>query len=186
MYFRCAMNLELRRFHHGIDTLKPFDCGDADLNGFLVETDTGTPNATFFDSELLAVTYVLEDKDTGANVAYFSLLNDKVDREFVDPSIWNKLSRRIPNAKRRSSYPALKIGRLAVSNTLRGLDIGTKIINYIEARFTTNRTSGCRFITVDAYRSAVGFYRKCDFKFLVQPDSGNETVLMYFDLKSLM
>lgn len=180
------MNLELRKFHPEKDTSKPFDCGDADLNAFLVETDTGTANAAFFDKELLAVTYVLEDKDSGRNVAYFSLLNDKVDREFTDTKIWNSLSRKIPNAKRRSSYPALKIGRLAVCNEMRGLNIGTKIINFIKGRFTSNRAAGCRFITVDAYRSAVGFYRKCDFKFLVQPKPEDETVLMYIDLKSIL
>ena len=128
------MNLRLRKFRPGVDTTKPFDCSDADLNGFLVETSTGTPNATFFAKELLAVTYVLEDTDTGKIAAYFSLLNDKVDREFADPKIWNNLSRKIPNAKRRSSYPALKIGRLAVSDDMKGQDIGTKIINYIQTR----------------------------------------------------
>lgn len=119
------MNLRLRKFRPGVDTTKPFDCSDADLNGFLVETSTGTPNATFFAKELLAVTYVLEDTDTGKIAAYFSLLNDKVDRDFADPKIWNNLSRKIPNAKRRSSYPALKIGRLAVSDDVKGQDIGT-------------------------------------------------------------
>ena len=180
------MNLELRKFRPGVDTTKPFDCEDADLNGFLVETSTGTPNATFFAKELLAVTYVVEDKDSGDIVAYFSLLNDKVDREFVDPSIWNNLSRKIPNAKRRSSYPALKIGRLAVSSDMKGQDIGTKIINYIQTRCTSNPSTGCRFITVDAYLSAVGFYQKCDFKYLVKPEPDDETVLMFFDLKSLL
>lgn len=126
------MNLRLRKFRPGVDTTKPFDCSDADLNGFLVETSTGTPNATFFAKELLAVTYVLEDTDTGKIAAYFSLLNDKVDRDFADPKIWNNLSRKIPNAKRRYSYPALKIGRLAVSDDMKGQDIGTKIINYIQ------------------------------------------------------
>ena len=140
----------------------------------------------FFAKELLAVTYVLEDTDTGKIAAYFSLLNDKVDREFADPRIWNNLSRKIPNAKRRSSYPALKIGRLAVSNEMKGQDIGTKIINYIQTRCTSNPSTGCRFITVDAYVSAVGFYQKCDFKLLVQPEQDDETVLMFFDLESLL
>lgn len=39
------MSLKLRKFHPGVDTKKPFDCEDADLNGFLIETSTGTPNA---------------------------------------------------------------------------------------------------------------------------------------------
>lgn len=179
------MNLKLRKFRAEVDTTKPFDCSDADLNGFLVETSIGMPNATFFAKELLAVTYVLEDNDTGNIVAYFSLLNDKVDKEFVDPIIWNRLSRKIPNAKRRSSYPALKIGRLAVCADMKGKDIGTKIINYIQTRYSSNPSSGCRFLTVDAYLSAIGFYQKCEFTFLVQPEPEDETALMYFDLKSM-
>ena len=127
------MNLRLRNFRPGVDTTKPFDCSDADLNGFLIEASTGTPNA-----------------------------------------------------KRRSSYPALKIGRLAVSADMKGQDIGTKIINYIQTRCISNPSTGCRFITVDAYLSAVGFYLKCDFKFLVQPEPEDETVLMFFDLKSML
>ncbi len=180
------MNIQLRKFRPGVDSKKPFDCADTDLNGFLVEASIGTPNASFFAEELLAVTYVLEDTDTGDIAAYFSLLNDKIDRDFSDPTIWNNLSRKIPNAKRRSSYPAVKIGRLAVSVSMKGQDIGTKIINYIQTRCISNPSTGCRFITVDAYRSAVGFYRKCDFKFLVRPEPEDETVLMFFDLKSLL
>ena len=49
-----------------------------------------------------------------------------------------------------------------------------------------NPTTGRCFITVDAYLSAVGFYQKCDFKFLVQPEPEDETALMFFDLKSIL
>ena len=180
------MKLLLRDFCSKTDTQKTFDCGSKpDLNDFLTETSSSVPNATNYEKELLAVTYVLEDLDTHSNIAYFSLLYDKVEREFVDPSLWNKMSRRIPNAKRRSSYPALKIGRLAVSKKFKGLDIGTKIINYIEAKCLRERFAGCRFITVDAYRDAEGFYQKCNFKYLVSAEPSDETVLMYIDLKEL-
>ena len=179
------MQLKLRRFESEIDTNKPFDCGDADLNDFLVVISADTPNATQFDKELLATTYVVEDGDSGKNVAYFSLLNDKVEREIAESTTWNNLSRQIPNAKRRSSYPALKIGRLAVCLEMRGSNIGTNIIKFISMLFSTRPVTGCRFITVDAYNSAVGFYRKCDFKCLEQQDSHDETRLMYFDLKGI-
>lgn len=39
------MSYTYRKFQPTTDTLKPFDCGDADLNGFLVETSSKTPNA---------------------------------------------------------------------------------------------------------------------------------------------
>ena len=120
------MRYTYRKFRPDSDVLKPFDCGEADLNGFLLETDTHTPNATMFERQHLACTYIVEDNDSRNIVAYFSLLNDKIDREVADDIIWNRLSRVIPNAKRRSSYPALKIGRLAVSKKTQGSGLGRK------------------------------------------------------------
>ena len=83
------------------DSIKPFDCGDTDLNGFLLEDDSSVSNARHHSNELLAVTYIIEDEDKKQTIAYFSLLNDKIEREITDNSAWNRLSREIPNIKRR-------------------------------------------------------------------------------------
>lgn len=71
--------------------IEPFDCGDRDLNGFLFE------DAQKYLKDLLAVTYLLEDTTNNQTVAYFSLLNDKISLEPEISSIWNRISRRIPN-----------------------------------------------------------------------------------------
>ena len=63
--------------------IKPFDCEDADLNGFLLETDHSIPNARHHAIELLAVTYLVEDMDADETIAYFSLLNDKIERDIT-------------------------------------------------------------------------------------------------------
>lgn len=42
--------------------------------------------------------------------------------------------------------------------------------------------SGCRFLTVDAYKAAIPFYEKCGFNFLSEKDEEDETRAMYFDL----
>ena len=55
--------------------IKPFDCEDADLNGFLLETDHSIPNASHHSIELLAVTYLIEDMD--ALIAVKAMLNLK-------------------------------------------------------------------------------------------------------------
>lgn len=175
----------IRKFRTEIDTQKPFDCGNPDLNGFLLETGSKEPNATLSEEELMASTYIVEDNVTHEILAYFSILHDKIDRQFVDKTIWNKLSREIPNAKRRSSYPALKIGKLAVSQSVRTQGLGTQIINFIEWLFLQERRAGCRFITVDALREAESFYSKNFFRRLVNPEPDSETVLMVFDLKSI-
>lgn len=48
-------------------------------------------------------------------VAYFSLLNDTIKFEEDDKKTRNRINRKIPYVKQRNHYPAVKIGRLAVS-----------------------------------------------------------------------
>ena len=64
---RCTV----RRLNIG-DTIHAFDCNDEDLNDFLLN------ESNLYRSALLSVTYVVEDKDSKAVLAYFSLSNDKV------------------------------------------------------------------------------------------------------------
>lgn len=177
--------IQFKRFNPN-DSIKPFDCGDADLNGFLLEEDPSVSNARHHTDELLAVTYLIEDIEANQTIAYFSLLNDKIERELTDNATWNRLSREIPNTKRRSSHPAVKIGRLAVSSSYQGLRWGERIIGLLKQWFTQNNKTGCRFITVDALATKVDFYKKYGFKILVSPQHQDETVLMYYDLKKFV
>lgn len=162
--------------------IKPFDCGDADLNGFLFD------DAKNYLSELMAVTYLLEYKNQ--TVAYFCLLNDKIifdTSDIQEKSFWNRFNRqnKIPNTKRRQNYPAVKIGRLGVSLNFNGQGVGRFILDTVKSLLFEKNDIGCRFITVDAYSSAFHFYEKNGFIFLSDDDSGESTRLMYFDLKSL-
>lgn len=168
------------------DNIKPFDCGDTDLNGFLLEDDRLISNAKHHAKELLAVTYVIEDEDKEQTIAYFSLLNDKIERNITDDSEWKRLSKEIPNIKRRRSQPAVKIGRLAVSKEYQGQGWGLQIVNFLKHWFTNNNKTGCRYITVDALADKASFYEKHGFKVLVTPEKGDETVLMYYDLKKFV
>lgn len=81
-----------------------FDCGDEDLNNFLIEDAKG------FLNKRIANSFILEDE--GTIVAYFCLLNDKISKQEVTNSQWRKIKDRFPDGKRFSSYPAIKIGRL--------------------------------------------------------------------------
>ena len=160
--------------------IKPFKCKDDDLNGFLFE------DARKYLTDLMAVTYLWEDLSNAKTVAYFSLLNDKITFDPEQRSIWNRLSRRVANPKRRKDYPAVKIGRLAVSEEYAGQGIGRDIIRLIKYTFTHGNRTGCRFITVDAYQDAVGFYQQCGFDFLSAKDEKDKTRSMYYDLKRLI
>jgi GNAT superfamily N-acetyltransferase len=157
--------------------IKPFDCGDADLNGFLTE------DSKSYLQKLLAVTYILENEMN--TVAFLSLLNDKITVADVDSgNQWKKLFRRT-TGKDFSSHPAVKLGRLGVSNTFKGAGIGTIIVDYIKELFITNNRTGCRYITVDAYGASLAFYERNGFKYLTRKDERADTRLMYFDLISL-
>lgn len=155
-----------------------FKSMDSDLNEFLML------EAKDYQEQLLTVTYILQNRSTNEVVAYFSLLNDTIKFEEDDKRTRNRINRKIPYVKQRSHYPAVKIGRLAVSENYAHQGIGKQIIQYIKALFAFGSRSGCRFLTVDAYADVVGFYEKrCGFKLFTETDSAEETRLMYYDLK---
>lgn len=168
-------NFTFRQIESDTD-IKSFDCGDADLNDFLLS------DAKNYLRAMMALTYLLEDNSTCKTVAYYSLLNDKIVFDPDDRQLWNRLNRRIVNSKRRKEYPAVKIGRLAVSKDYVGNHIGESILLLIKHMFTTMQRSACRFITVDAYAAAVPFYERCGFMFLSEKDKNAKTRAMYFDL----
>lgn len=155
-----------------------FDCGDEDLNNFLVEDAKG------FLSKRIANSFILEDEGTIA--AYFCLLNDKISKQEVTNSQWKRIREKFPDGKKFSSYPAIKIGRFAVSTNHRGLSIGTKLMSLIKDMLDSDSNySAFRFITVDAYLSAVNFYEKNGFVKLTQKEENDHTRLMFFDMLEL-
>ena len=119
-------------------------------------------------------------------VAYFSLLNDKVAKTDAANNTWRKLRRSFPHEKHFSSYPAIKLGRFAVSKNYRSLGIGTKIMDYLKMLlFKSASYSAFRFLTVDAYISAIPFYERNGFKTLLPEEDDEHTRTMYFDILSL-
>ena len=161
--------------------IKPFDCGDADLNEFL-HIDSKN-----YLKELLAVTYLLEsDTET---VAFFSLLNDKIAVEDCPSNRKFALlfKNNMPEGKRFNSYPAMQIGRLGVSESHKGQRYGTSILDLIKGMIVNDIKTGCRYITVDAYIKSVDFYIKNGFKCFPEKEGvDNHTKPMYFDLISLV
>jgi GNAT superfamily N-acetyltransferase len=157
--------------------IKPFDCADKDLNDFLLN------DAKNYAKSLLAVTYLFEtDTET---IAYYSLSNDNLTKDEESKADWNRVNRAIANEKRRKAYPAVKIGRLAVAKQFAGLGFGRRILKSVWSMYADYpQQSGCRFITVDAYNTALPFYEKNKFKYLTTKDATEETRAMYFDLKA--
>lgn len=173
---QCSM----RRLQEG-ERIEAFNCGDDDLNEFVLQ------EAHLYRKELLAVTYVVEDPD-GKALAFFSLNNDKISvNEFESKTEFNHFRKHhFVNAKRIMNYPAVKIGRLAVSVDARGLHLGSFILRFIKKYFLVDNKTGCRFVTVDAYVNAIPFYEKNQFKPLTNSDKDDShTRLLFYDLKMM-
>ena len=163
------------------EVVESFDCGDADLNDFILN------ESHHYRDELLAVSYAMEDEE-GHIIAYFSLANDKISiSEFENKTEFNRFRKqRFINEKRLKSYPAVKICRFGVDISVRNLHLGSKLLNFIKLYFITNNKTGCRFITVDAYIGAIPFYLKNDFQELTESDKEDRhTRLLYYDLKMI-
>ena len=163
------------------DRVESFDCGDADLNNFILN------EASLYNKERLAVNYVLKANENEKEIAaFFSLSNDKIAiTDFENKNKYNRFSRRFNNRKRLKSYPAVKIGRLGVSNLMKGKRVGSFIINFIKSYFIINNKAGCRFLTVDSYSDAIPFYKKNGFVPLNEEDAHDKTRMLYFDLNDV-
>ena len=143
--------------------LTEFNCGDEQLNNFLYED--AKPSLEL----RIANTFILEDN--GRIVAYFCLLNDKISKDEVIGSRWKKIRAKFPRRKQFRSYPTIKIGRFAVSQDYRGLHIGTYLMEKLKLMlYERQGQSAFRYITVDAYLSAVEFYGKNGFVHLTKKD----------------
>lgn len=164
--------------------IKPFDCGDDDLNDFLLEKSKA------YQQELLATTFIFDDKTK--TYAYYSVFNDSFrieDLSFLSKNaIKNFLRRLLPHPKRHlKHYPAIKIGRLAISKHAQQLGLGRKIIdNIIDYAIKQNEECACKFILVDAYKNAVGFYEKMQFEYFSNNDLNDETRQMYLDITPII
>lgn len=77
--------------------------------------------------------------------------------------------------------PAIKIGRLCVSNKYQHRKIGTYIVYFVmKLMLDINEKVGCRFLIVDAKRESLHFYKKMNFLILKERQKG--TIPMYFDM----
>ncbi|MDE7396610.1 MAG: GNAT family N-acetyltransferase [Muribaculum sp.] len=187
--------------------LLPFDCGNTDL------TDYFFSSAKQDLQKLLSVTYYLEAE--GKTILFFTLSNDKIaeaEQKRGEPlftrSFFKKIKDKFGRAKHRRDFPAVKIGRFGVNSAYRKSDShwGSRTLDFIKYWMITENKTGCCFITVDAYATAVGFYLKNGFKFLGEkermdyedwvkrhPDFRTQetmddipTFAMYFNLLSLI
>ena len=158
--------------------MKSFNCGNAELNGFLLQ------DAKAFDEKRLAKTFLLDDSDV--IVGYFSLFNDKIAKQDVSKAVWRKIRKLFPHSKHFGSYPAVKIGRFAISIHYQGQGIGNGLMSELKYRLRQEcEYSTFRFLTVDAYLEAIPFYERNGFKRLDPEEMTGNTRAMFFDMMQL-
>jgi len=135
----------------------PFDCGNKDLNDFLLN------EPKLFSEKLITVTYLLQKANQ--TLAFFSLMNDKISVEQFDDRIEKRMwiTGTFPTGKLLSNYPAMKIARLGVNKEYHKNEVGTNILDYLKILFITNNRTGCRFLTVDVHQETSEFYLKNGF-----------------------
>lgn len=169
-------------------TIKPFDCGNLspqiDLNDFLFD------KAKSYLKEHLATTFIIESNEK--TFAYYSILNDslKVEQlDFASKSAFQRFLKKLVSHKKRhlESFPAIKIGRLAVSKDIQVSGLGKMIINsIIDYAINLNEKCACKIITVDAYSESLGFYEKMGFEYFTENDAEESERQMFLDLTPII
>ncbi len=176
-----------------------FHCGNDDLDDFFHY------DAPLYASELMGKSYcfVSSQEDVTKIVGAFTVANDSIKVYDLPKTSQNRLQRKIPNAKRMRSYPAVLIGRLGINSCFqgKGLHLGDQLLDFIKRWFLhpENKT-GCRYIVVDAYNTPkiITFYIRNGFSFLYDNEAEEKSVfkistnsllrtrLMVFDLMPLL
>ncbi len=105
-------------------SLVAFDCGDDDLNRFLLDDAKHAQviglAASLVEELRIANTFILEDE--GRIAAYFCLLNDRISRSEITGSRWKKIRAKFPVSKqffdKRSGKPITAVIRASKSGVL--------------------------------------------------------------------
>lgn len=179
-----------------ISHCEPFSCGDEDLDDFFHHS---TDN---YRKQLLGSSWCyLLNENPREIVCAFTLSNSSIDVRHLPGSRKKKVIVDIPREKHLSSYPALLIGRLGVSENFRKKGIGTELIRIICLMATEeDNLSSCRYLTVDAYNNEATrkFYEANGFNYLfstgqqekeyigMPEEKELKTRLMYMDLIRIM
>lgn len=137
--------------------LSSFCCGKTHLDKFLKNT------ALALHESRLGFTCVVFHQQVDGPVGYFTLANDAIplnESEKFELSLHDDIT--------LNAFPAVKIGRLAVSEEFQGNGVGSAIMDIIigEILDNANAFSAARLIVVDADNDdwVIRFYRRLGFE----------------------
>lgn len=161
------------------DNIKSFNCGDTEdhkkLNKFLIE------RASDHMRDYIGTTIAVYDLDSNNRVVgYITLLADSFE---VEEQYKQKFFKSVVMKNKYDTFPALKIGRLAVHKDHQNKGIGKylfKLAVAIAIESNERLGVGMRFIVVDSKEMSKDWYPgKLNFRKLVESDP----YYMYYDLK---
>ncbi len=157
------------------EIIKSFKSFQTELVDFLLEDALDNQN------KKISTTYLWFYKPKRELVGYITVLTDAIRLEGSLKEYFRE------EGIKYKSLPALKIGRVCVSDGYRGRGIGTLMIEFaIILAERIGKEVGLRFITTDAKRhedqkkDSVHFYKRLGFNMLKQREKG--TLPMYKDL----
>lgn len=132
-----------------------FACGKAHLDLFLSTT------ARAWHAQRLGLTSVAFHNDHTGPVGYFTLSNDAIPLQTSE-----SFDLGIEQEVRLSSFPAVKIGRMAVLSQLQGEGVGSALMKLIVGEvLDSDYLSSARLLVVDADNdpNVIRFYEKNGF-----------------------
>ena len=130
---------------------KGFDCGDADLNGWLTQT------ARQHKEKGISSTFVAVTDEPSTEVFGFYAISLA---ELVNADLPAQYRTRLPN-----KVPVFRLGRLATALQHQGKGIGEYLLFDVIDRLTRiSKEVGGIGLVVDAKHSAIDFYQKYGFE----------------------
>ena len=130
---------------------KGFDCGDADLNGWLTQT------ARQHKEKGISSTFVAVNDEPSTEVLGFYAISLA---ELVNADLPAQYRKRLPN-----KVPVFRLGRLATALQHQGKGMGEYLIfDAIDRATRISKEVGGIGLVVDAKHSAIDFYQKYGFE----------------------
>ena len=139
-----------------VELLASFDCGKPHLNDFLRQ------DALALSERRLGFTSVVFHEDVDGVVGYFTLANDGLPLTNSEC-----FSLGLSDHAALTSFPAVKIGRLAIRKELQGQGVGHHILNLIQGlALDSGSPVASRLIVVDADNEerVLHFYESAGFQ----------------------
>jgi len=144
-----------------------FSCSNDDLNEFLKD------DAKKSQENLISRTYLCLWQD--CIMGYLSLVTDTIEVKLIEKDDG-------VDGYPYPRYPAIKIARLAVDKEFEGCGIGRFLLFWATGKvYQLSKEVGCRYITLDSKREALGFYEKFGFK-VIKRYAGRNFPPMYLNM----